>query len=456
MGAPGEMSSTERMTLRFHLHCLATLVPYELRTAVLDAWLSVDKALFFAGMGPPTHVTRCVTERGDSRLRAALAAAAGGETTQLDLVALDDPAVDAALVNNPQLREEPERRLRLRAPALVATGRHPHPEFLRWALLSPDPDLAAAALVDRRIAAAPTARATAWATVRRHGGTARIRDLVARITPPLDPLTAGIAQACGHSTPEPYLDTVEEHWLGTGALLRRLRAVEPEASQWRTRRAFEAVLKEPYRIHWPLIAAARLGGTLPRPAACLLALRPDCPPEVAVVLRTGRPALPGRPLPAPTAAMPATRAAAARKAPPWVPPWHPPGDTGPLGDTAESARQALAATPVAYSGPEGPTLDHLAAVIERGQLPAADVAELVRPACVLTSWVGQASGCADVTRAAWSGRAALHVATAALLARWTAGEIRPERWIAMYPLIRNFPGTLPELLDAVSQAPPTD
>ncbi|MGW2586996.1 hypothetical protein ACWCYZ_37890 [Streptomyces virginiae] len=41
------------------------------------------------------------------------------------------------------------------------------------------------------------------------------------------------------------------------------------------------------------------------------------------------------------------------------------------------------------------------------------MAPLVRPAGPLTSWVGQGSGCADVSRATWSGRAAPHVETAA-------------------------------------------
>ncbi|MFJ6368583.1 hypothetical protein ACIQK5_10465 [Streptomyces virginiae] len=58
---------------------------------------------------------------------------------------------------------------------------------------------------------------------------------------------------------------------------------------------------------------------------------------------------------------------------------------------------------VAFDAPEDPgavTLAHLDAVIERGQLSAFEVAPLVRPAGLLTSWVGQGSGCADVSRAA--------------------------------------------------------
>ncbi|MFV0126405.1 hypothetical protein ACLGI4_01575 [Streptomyces sp. HMX112] len=78
----------------------------------------------------------------------------------------------------------------------------------------------------------------------------------------------------------------------------------------------------------------------------------------------------------------------------------------------------------------------------------------MRPASVLTSWGGQASGHADVSRAAWSGRAALHVATAALLARWAAGKVPEERWVVLHPLIRRFPGSLPELLDSVGTKKP--
>ncbi|MFJ9850531.1 hypothetical protein [Streptomyces sp. NPDC101150] len=89
---------------------------------------------------------------------------------------------------------------------------------------------------------------------------------------------------------------------------------------------------------------------------------------------------------------------------------------------------------------------------EREQLPAAEVAAPARPAEVVTSWVGRSSGHADVSRAAWSGRAALHTATAALIARWAAGRVPAEQRAALRRMIRSFQGPLPELLDAVRRA----
>ncbi|MFF1778158.1 hypothetical protein [Streptomyces virginiae] len=231
-----------------------------------------------------------------------------------------------------------------------------------------------------------------------------------------DPTDVDIALACAEADPEPFLETALERRLGTGALLRALRVAHRNAPDpWRARRATGRVLKEPYRLDWALIAAARLGRRLPRTAADVLARRPDCPPEVAVVLRSGQPARPGhgRPPPAPE---PAARQPWRPPPSTWVPEWRPPGDTGPLGESAKSARHALRTMTVAFDAPEDPgavTLAHLDAVIERGQLSAFEVAPLVRPAGPLTSWVGQGSGCADVSRAAWSGRAALHVETAA-------------------------------------------
>ncbi|MFJ7589354.1 hypothetical protein ACIQZO_18635 [Streptomyces sp. NPDC097617] len=95
-----------------------------------------------------------------------------------------------------------------------------------------------------------------------------------------------------------------------------------------------------------------------------------------------------------------------------------------------------------------------ALVIERGQLSAFEVAPLVRPAGLLTSWVGQGSGWGSVSHAAWSGRAALHVETAALLARWTAGGVPADRWAAFHSRLWRYPGSLPELLAEVSAAHP--
>ncbi|WP_405526051.1 hypothetical protein OG592_01330 [Streptomyces avidinii] len=445
------------MTVRFHLTCLATLLPYHQRPAALEAWLGVDPALFHMGFDPPTPVTEAILRLGGARLQAALAGAVRSGDTQRALCALDIPEVDAALRDNHQVDYGTTRLLRLRDPAAAALGRGYHPGHHQRALLSGDPDLVAAALVDRRGEHRPTTRATAWATVRAHGGTARLRELAAEPTGHDDPTDADIARACAEADPEPFLDTALELRLGTGALLRALRAAHRGDRAPRVvRRATERILREPYRIDWALIAAARLGRRLPRTAAEVLAGRPDCPPEVAVVLRTGQPARPGRPLP-PPAPEPAPPE---RYRPPrstWLPAWKPPGDTGPLGASADSARHTLRTMTVAFDAREDPaaaTLDHLGAVIERGQLSAFEVAPLVRPASLLTSWVGQGSGWGSVSHAAWSGRAALHVETAALLARWSDGGVSAERWVALGSRLRHCPGSLPELLAEVAAAHP--
>ncbi|MDH6541675.1 hypothetical protein [Streptomyces sp. SPB4] len=462
------LSSSERMTRSFHLTCLATLIPHHQRCAALDAWLDVDRGLFHMGFDPPAPVTEAVLRLGGDRLRTALASAVRSERTQLALIELEVPAIDTALRHNHLLGPQSTRLLRLRDPAASAAGRAYDPYDHRRDLLSPDPDLAAAALLDPRHGAGRaerggggswiTTRAAAWDTVRAAGGVARVRAVAARL-PRVDedPVGADVLAACAEQDPEPFLDTVLEHRLGTGALLRRLRAEHRAAQgQQQARRALYLVLKEPYRLDWGLLAAARLGRRIPRSAAVMLAERPDCPPEVAVVLRTGRPARPGRPLPPPAPPPPAP----APRRPDRthrVPEWKPPGDTGPLGESADSARRALRTLPVAYDTRDGAavvTLDQLGAAIERGLLTAAEAVPLVRPASVLTSWVGQGSGWASVSNAAWSGRAALHVETAALVARWASGHVPAGHWAALHPLLRHHPGTLPELLAAASGARP--
>ncbi|QES58529.1 hypothetical protein DEJ51_34030 [Streptomyces venezuelae] len=457
MTATVGLSQTDRSTVRFHLTCLAALLPYHQRPAALQAWLGVDPALFHMGFDPPTPVTEAVLNLGGARLQAALAGAVRGHDTQRSLLALDVPVVDTALRNNHQLDYETSRLLRLRNPAATALGRGYQRRHHHRALLSGDPDLAAAALVEGRGEHPATTRATAWATVRAHGGTARVREVVAALPGHEDPVDADVVAACAQADPQPYLDTAGERHLGTGALLTALRAAHrSDLAPWRVRRAMERVLAEPYRIDWALVAAARLGRRLPRTAVEALLLRPDCPPEVAVVLRTGQPPRPGRPLP-PPARGPAPRTAYRPPPSAWVPEWRPPGDTGPFGDGAESARRALRTLRVAFDTREDPaaaTLDHLSAVIERGQLPASEAVRLMRPADVLTSWVGQGSGWHSVQHAAWSGRAALHVHTAALLARWSAGGVPAERWAAFHPRLWRYPGTLPELLSEVSAAVP--
>ncbi|MFF5785763.1 hypothetical protein ACFY8P_12465 [Streptomyces sp. NPDC012693] len=450
-----ELTPNQRMTNRFHLACLATLIPYHQRPAALEAWLDIDPALFFMGFDPPAPVVESVLRLGGTRLRAALAHTVGDDGTQRALFDLDESEVDSALLGNDRLGYETLCLLRVRDPIAGATSRSYHQGHHRRALFSNDADLAAAALLDLRGEHPPTARATAWETVRAAGGTARVRELAGLLPGRGGPTDADtdVVAACAEADPEPFLDCAAERRLGTGALLRRLRAAHrPDSPPWKVQQVMRSILKEPYRIDWRLVAAARLGGRLPRTAAEVLRSRPECPPEVAVVLRTGRPAVPGRPLPPPA------REAEARQPPRrpsshWVPPWQPPGDTGPFGDTAASALQALRTMAVVYDAhrdPEAPHLGHLSAVLERGQLSAAETVPLMRPASLLTSWVGQHSGWADVSRAAWSGRSALHVETAALLARWSNGGVPAEWWAALLPRLWHFPGTLPELLTEVS------
>jgi hypothetical protein len=448
-----ELTPTQRLTNRFHLACLATLIPYHQRPAALEAWLDIDPALFFMGLDPPTPVTEAVQRLGGTRLRAALAHTVGNAGTQRALFDLDVREVDEALLGNHRLGYETLCLLRIRDPLTAAAGGAYHQDHHRRALFSGDADLAAAALLDQRGEHPPTARATAWETVRAAGGAARVRELAARLPGRGGPADADVVAACAEADPEPFLDCAAERRLGTGALLRRLRAAHrTDRPPWEVQRVMRSILKEPYRIDWRLVAAARLGGRLPRTASQVLRSRPDCPPEVAVVLRTGRPAAPGRPLPPPALEAEAQQPYR-RPESHWVPPWQRPGDTGPFGETAASARQALRTMTVVYDAqrdPQAPHLGHLGAVLERGQLSAAEAVPLIRPASLLTSWVGQHSGWADVSRAAWSGRSALHVETAAVLARWSAGGVPARWWAAFVPRLWHFPGTLPELLAEVS------
>ncbi|MFJ3830106.1 hypothetical protein ACIPWI_19350 [Streptomyces sp. NPDC090046] len=257
---------------------------------------------------------------------------------------------------------------------------------------------------------------------------------------------ADVVAACAEADPKPFLDTAAERRLGTGALLRALRAAHGgHRTPWAVRRSMEAVLREPYRIGRAPIAAAGLGRRLPRTAADILARRPDCPPEAAVVLRTGQPARP--------------RSRICRRARPGGPNGSRPAM--PARSGRAPLRRAMPCGPRSPTTPartrEDPhtvTLDHLGAVIERGQPSAFEVAPLVRPASLLTSWVGQASGWGSVSNAAWSGRAALRVETAALPARWAAGGVSAGRWAAFHPLLTSDPGPMPEFLDEVSAAHP--
>ncbi|MFJ3965646.1 hypothetical protein [Streptomyces sp. NPDC090036] len=70
-----------------------------------------------------------------------------------------------------------------------------------------------------------------------------------------------------------------------------------------------------------------------------------------------------------------------------------------------------------------------------------------RPARALPDRPGADRGWGSVSNAAWSGRAALRVETAALPARWAAGGVSAGRWAAFHPLLTSDPGPLPEFLD---------
>ncbi|MFI9271072.1 hypothetical protein ACIGXM_10235 [Kitasatospora sp. NPDC052896] len=108
--------STEATAVRFDLHRLVALLPAEERLTALSALVAADGDLFLIGFDPPAAVRE---------------------------------AVDAALSDNASLDFAAESVLRRRDPALLATARH-RPRQHRLALLAPDLELAAAALLDGR------------------------------------------------------------------------------------------------------------------------------------------------------------------------------------------------------------------------------------------------------------------------------------------------------------------
>lgn len=203
-------------------------------------------------------MSESVLALGSGRVRAALATAVRDPEILDALVDLDDPAVDVALGDNAWRSYELECRVRLRNPVALATGRWYRRDHLSRALLSADPDLAGAALVDPTEAGEPTVRAAAWSTVLRHGGMSRARAVASALPRDPDPVGKEVLEALAEATPEPFLDTALERRIGTGALLRRLRALPPQ-SPWGAFRAVRKVLDEPYRIDWALLAAARHG-----------------------------------------------------------------------------------------------------------------------------------------------------------------------------------------------------
>ncbi|MFI6444411.1 hypothetical protein [Kitasatospora sp. NPDC050543] len=462
MDTPEELTLDQRLSVRFRLNCFAALLPRELRPAALDAWAGLDPALFVLGLhDPPARVSESVLALGSSRVRAALATAVRDPEIPDALVDLDDTAVDVALGDNAWRSYELECRVRLRNPVALTTGRWYRRDHPSRALLSADPDLAGAALVDPTEAGEPTVRAAAWSTVLRHGGMSQARAVASALPRDPDPVGKEVLEALAEAMPEPFLDTALERRIGTGALLRRLRALPPQ-SPWGAFRAVRKVLDEPYRIDWALLAAARLGSADGcRAHGCARSGRACGLPARGGRGAAGRATRASRPTPAPAPARagacaglhsprcapaagcaPVARVATAR-------PDRSAGGHRVFRAPRPAHRAGVLAPHPGHGDTRSPRSDHRTRAAGCGRW-----AQLAHPAHVVVSWVGEEAGCADVARASWRGRAALHVAVSALLARWAAGEVPAERWAVMYPLIRLFPGSLPELLDAVDAASP--
>ncbi|MEE1785786.1 hypothetical protein PUR71_23185 [Streptomyces sp. SP17BM10] len=435
--------NVEALARRFDVGCLVALLPRAHRAAALAELVDADPDFFFLGHDHPPTVTDSAVTDGTPAVRRSLARTVRDPQAQHRLLDLDDAGVDARLADNPSLAYRAECRLRLRRPTVVAAAGGYRPEHHRAALTSGDPDLAAAALIDRRTyrwgdPIPPTVWATAWRTVRLAGGPARVRQVLAALPPGTDPdeATRRIARACAEPDPEPFLATTEDLLTGTGALLRRLRRIRTAADARRGR----AILGEPYRVDWALVASAGLSRRLPRQAARLLARHPDCPSDVARVLLTGRPA--PRHLPAPTDTGPAPRAdrpppPAYRRRPPVL---------GPL-DAADPLA-VLAATPV---GTDGLDIHHVWSAIELGRITARQAVDHARPAYAVACHAGQTSAFQAATREPGGGRAALHAATLAhLAAHLAAHPPAPGLWREIDALIRPFPGPLPALLTAAA------
>ncbi|MGW2255580.1 hypothetical protein ACWCXH_36250 [Kitasatospora sp. NPDC001660] len=437
--------SVEELARRFDVGCLVALLPRAHRAAALAELVDADPDFFFLGHDhPPTVIDSAVAD-GTPAVRRALARAVRNHAAQERLLDLDDARIDAQLADNPCLAYPVECRLRLRRPTVVAAGTGYRVEHHRAALTSGDADLAAAALIDRRTyrwggPIPPTVWATAWRTVRLADGPARVREVLAALPPgaALDEATRQIADACAEADPEPFLTSAEDRLTGTGALLRRLCGVRTPADARRGR----AILAEPYRVDWALVAAAGLFRRLPRMAARLLARRPDCPPDIARVLLTGRPA--PRDLPAPEPAAPA------------IPAYRPPASTyyrrpptlGPL-DGADPLA-VLAATPI---GKDGLDIHHLWSGIELGLITARQAIDHARPAFAIACHAGQTSAFHADTQEPGGGRAALHAATLAYLAHHLAAHPpAPGLWREVDTLMRPFPGPLPALLATAAGA----
>ncbi|NUR29501.1 MAG: hypothetical protein HOV83_27250 [Catenulispora sp.] len=412
------------------------------------------------------------------------------------LLALEDPDIDRALADNPSLAYAIERRLRLRRPTVLASAAAYNADHHSRALQSGDPDLAAAALLDRRTTRwsrplPPTVWATAWRTVRLAGGAERVREVLTALAvaadagtlrstagaaqadeihaaspiaaspfrpanraehardaflalstdATLDDATRQIAEACAEPDPEPCLITAEDRVIGTAAFLRRLSTVRERTD----RRLADQILGEPYQVDWSLVSAAVLGGRLPKMATRMLLHHPACPPDVGYVLLHGRPAPrhlkqnPHTPPPKPSA----------RPLPhhpsPYAPP---PPDPGPL--NAADPLAVLATTAVGTAL----TIEHIWSAIELRLLTADDAVQAVRPANTVASYAGQTSSFAACTLRPGSGQARLNAAAQTYLAHWARTHTpAPGFWRNINALLRVWPGTLPTLLAAATDGP---
>ena len=288
--------SVEVMARRFNLGCLVAMLPRDLRPRALAELTEADPGFFFMGHDHARVVTESAVADGTPLVRRELARDVRDAQAQRRLLALDNLEIDTALAGNPHLAYEVECDLRRRRPVLVVSAYAYQPDHHRRALLSDDPELVAAALLDRREARwgspiPPTVWATAWRTMRIHDGVDRVRELLAALPTDrqLDEATLEIAEACAQPDPEPYLTSAEDRITGTGALIRRFR----EVRTFQDLDVGRAILNEPYRIDWNLVTAAALGHRLPRMAARMLAQH-SYPAAASYVLRTGRPAPPNR------------------------------------------------------------------------------------------------------------------------------------------------------------------
>ncbi|MFJ9694028.1 hypothetical protein [Kitasatospora sp. NPDC101183] len=433
---------TQGLNLHFDLGCLLALLPEAQRPAALDELVGVDPLLFQYHVDPPPVVTASAVTEGTYRVRYALARTVHSEAVQRRLLDLDDPGIDRALAGNHRRGYETERRLRLRDPATVAAAPAYRSDHHRRALLSGEPDLVAAALLDRRTAlhggqkpVRPTEWAAAWRTVRLADGPERVRRLAATLPAgaELDEATRLVVAACAEADPEPYLTSAEQRLLGAGALLARLREVRTPEER-RLHRRGGSSLMEPYAPDWAVIRAAGLLGQVPKVMRGDLADHPDCPADTAWALRTGRPAphgLPPRQPPPPPEPRPV----------PGPRPYHrQPLDPGPL--AAPSPAAVLDVTPLG----RGVTTDHLFSAVELGLLDAATAVRRARPAVSVVVCAGQTSSFHAHEQEPGGGREAVHRATLEHVAT-TLGSAPspPGLWREVRSLLRPYPGPLPEL-----------